>query len=329
MQIHPAIAALRSPSSQQRRASAQTTAAMRRARDSWLDLDQTRRLIDGLERYGTGGRLDDCSELNRVMGDPELAQTWVNTLFAATLKELRAWPFGEAPFRYRVASAFATMQLLEAGEATLTLAAYEPLEGIEEPSSALFSDRHSIELILTGAASGLKHTIALPVGGEGGPVRSERKRWCRGDQIETRPMAEARHIVRVERSLVLLQLTREPLRARPVREVSLATGAVVRTASGDKSASQTVMALSVLGALRAYNSLDVMEETALNLEEDVDVRWEAARQALGLGAVRGMGVLEALAIRDDDPLSQPAIALKEQLLSGLRGSSLTDFQCRS
>ena len=128
-----------------------------------------------------------------------------------------------------------------------------------------------------------------------------------------RARCEARQILKVERSHLLLQLTREPERPAPTRLVSLETGETQHTASGDKSASQAVMALSVLGALKTRASLEGMEETARNLAEDQDVRWEALRQALGLDTACGLKLLTELQDGIDDPLAIPAGALSAQL----------------
>jgi len=218
---------------------------------------------------------------------------------------------GEAPFRFRVSHGLATLQLLTSKGATLSLAVYEPLGGGSNPSeTALFCDRAVDEIVIAGQAKARHHAIMAE-----GMVKSDTIELRPGDTLGLRPLIEMREIVDVERSLVILQLTREPDRPRPTRKVDLQTGAILRIASGDKSASQSVMALSVLGAMKSYGALDVMERTALNAEENLEVRWEAVRQTLGLGAVRGVAVLQNLAKRADDPLRQPAVNLLKQVLT--------------
>ncbi|MEM1195166.1 MAG: hypothetical protein AAGH57_03595 [Pseudomonadota bacterium] len=290
---------------------------MHKAQKGWLDQRRTKRLAADLAQYSAGATLEACSNLAGLMTNLELANEWVNSFLSMMISAHRAVPLSEPPFAFRASPGFATVQLLKKGRATLTLAAYEPLEAVEEPTSAVFSDRSRRELVLKGAAVGLTHEV-LEGGGDadrGANVRTRRMNWHIGDTIETRALIGARHIVRVKRSLLLLQLTREAKQPLPVREVELASGVVTRMASGDKSASQAVMALGVLGALRAYSALDVVHQTALNPDEDPEVRWEAVRQALGMGAVRGMEILETLVKRTDDALSKPATALKEQLVT--------------
>lgn len=318
MLVHPAIAALRRQTASQRRANQNHASVMHKAQDSWLDQKSTERFAADLAQYSAGAKLEACSNLAGLMTNLELANEWVNSFLSMMISAHRAVPLSEPPFAFRASPGFATVQLLKKGRATLTLAAYEPLEAVEEPTSAVFSDRSSRELVLKGAAFGLTHEIVDSGSGEAAQdasVRTRRMNWHIGDTIETRALIGARHVVRVKRSLLLLQLTREAKQPQPVREVELASGAVTRTASGDKSASQAVMALAVLGALRDYSALDVIHQTALNPDEDPEVRWEAVRQALGLGAVRGMEILETLVKRTDDALSKPAAALKEQLVT--------------
>ena len=114
--------------------------------------------------------------------------------------------------------------------------------------------------------------------------------------------------------MLILRLTREPKRPAPTRLVDLTTGQTSRTASGDKSASQAVMALNVLGALRDDGARDATQKPAPKREEDADLRWEAARQALALGPVRGLSILAQLADRSGAALANPARALRATLL---------------
>ena len=113
--------------------------------------------------------------------------------------------------------------------------------------------------------------------------------------------------------MVLLQLSREPERPRATREIDLVTGNTIRMASGDKSASQAVMALAVLGSLEYEQAVTALEKTALNDHEDADVRWEAVRQCLARDARTGMCLLANLASRKGDALSGPARALNTDL----------------
>lgn len=326
--MHPAIAALRSPRASQRRAradyvaksaansntpppdAAQNAASMQVVREQWLARPEIERAAAELAHYASGADLEQCPALGALICDHSTARGFADTLFAQVLPALVSVSLGEAPFRFRNSRGLSTIQLLEAGGAKLCLTAYEPLEPEAAPRSALFADREAHEIVVSGAAEGLVHQLDAK-----GAPRSEACAWQAGDTIRVRAETEARQVLRVTRSLTLLQLTREPQHPAPTREVSLDTGETVRSASGDKSASQAVMALGVLGALREYEALSVMEQTARNPKEDAEVRWEAVRQTLGLGPVRGLDLLADLASAPGDPLAPPASVLREQLLS--------------
>ncbi|MEO0699120.1 MAG: hypothetical protein AAFY81_05300, partial [Pseudomonadota bacterium] len=294
----------------QRRAVAANKAAMEQAHKAWLDRADICRVREELSRYGSGAELEACEALRSLTHDHERAAAFVEALIGPTLGVLQTHPLAEVPYRFKVSQGLATLQVLDASGATLSLLAYEPLEDAQAPQSALFSDRDINDIVVSGSAHGVVHTL-----GEAGAMSSRSMHLAPGDCLATKARIGVRRILRVERTLLLLQLAREPQRPRPVREIALDTGVELRTASGDKSASQAVMALSVLGALKDYGALNVMHAAALNRDEDPDVRWEAVRQTLGLGAMRGLEALDTLARREDDPLSAPALALRDQLLA--------------
>ncbi|MEM6856674.1 MAG: hypothetical protein AAF559_02295 [Pseudomonadota bacterium] len=308
--MHPAIAALRGTNTPQRRAINQTKEAMEEAHKAWMQRADICQVREELIRYGSGADLEACEELKSLTRDHKRAAAFSEGLVGSTLGVLKTHPLGETPFRFKVSKGLATLQVLQASGATLSLLAYEPLEDAQPQTSALFSDRDVHDMVVSGCAHGAVHTLD-----QAGAVSSRPIRLAAGDSLATTARISVRHIVRVERTMLILQLTREPKRPKPVREIALDTGVELRTASGDKSASQAVMALSVLGALRDFGALDVMHATALNRDEDLDVRWEAVRQTLGLGPLRGLEVLDTLARRVIDPLSAPALALKNQLIA--------------
>lgn len=315
MHVHPAIAALRGTPASQRRpgigeADQTQLARPKSVRDAWLAEPLVQAVLRGLRSYGAGAPLRECQALSEALFLHNAAATLVDGLFHNLLSVLRDYPLGEAPFRSKVSEGLATVQILESAGAVLSLAAYEPLEGAQAPDTALFSDREVHEIVLSGKASCARHTWI----GEG-HLESKALNLSAGDTIALQSQRQARQILNVQTSLLLLQLTREPTRPAPTRQVSLETGTTLRTASGDKSASQSVMALGVLGAIGDYSALPAMEDTALNMSEDPEVRWEAARQRLGLGPKRGLILLGTLARRKDDALCAPAGALMAQVLT--------------
>jgi hypothetical protein len=89
---------------------------------------------------------------------------------------------------------------------------------------------------------------------------------------------------------------------------------LIKSASGDKTASRDMLALGVLGALAYSPSLDAMERTARDDDRAPDLRWEAVRQSLALDPARGFAMLNRLAERASDELREPAKRLRHQLL---------------
>jgi hypothetical protein len=298
--------------------------ALDTARRIWLARPDTVAVRRALERYAHGAVLSQCSVLRDLMVDRPTGLGLVETLITPVSNALKLDPMSEAPFRFRVSRGFARLELLRHEGASLNLAVYEPLERKNEAASSfsaspfstsnvstsvIFSDREVHELVLAGKGSGFiyRHT------GEGA-LSSEARLWSAGDTIRCTDHGQTREILQVERALLLLELAREPQRPAPVREVALDTGETLRTASGDKSASEAMMALSVLGTLGDDSALEVMECMALKREEAPDLRWEAVRQALALDARRGLDLLGRLAAGGPDPLAQPALSLRARLL---------------
>ncbi len=287
----------------------QSAKALRNAREAWLARPQTAAVFDQVASYAAGAKISACPALEALMCNRGEARAFIETLVLPIINALKVHPFGEPAFRFRVSSGLARIELVRRARATLSLAVYEPLAQAIEPASAFFSDREVHEIVIEGEASGLRHHYA----GEG-VISSIGQTWRAGDRISLVDQVHARQVLRVERAFVLLELAREPARPAPAREVDLETGRTTRLASGDKSASQAIMALSVLGALGDSGAPDAMENIALRHDEAEDVRWEAVRQALALEPARGLAILAKLAAQAADPLAQPARSLRASLL---------------
>ncbi|MEO0464487.1 MAG: hypothetical protein AAF127_15265 [Pseudomonadota bacterium] len=315
MRIDPAIRTLRDGGAQalphpQRSRAYAVQAHMAAAQRDWLE-SQPAQLTDDFRAYADGAELRDLPCLSRLMMRPCEARNLVASLNTAMLAALRHEPLGEVPFRFKMSTGLATLQILHCSRAVLSLAVYEPVRGpVEAPDTAVFVDREQTEIVVSGRAAGVRHTFE-----PGSPVKTERCDWAAGDWMTLTPGAETRQVLSVKSALVMLQLTRDPERPKPSREVLLATGHEAQRASGDKAASQALMATAVLGALGATNALDVLAETALARAEEPDLRWEAVRQSLSLDAAAGKALLDKLAARADDPLAQPASALRAHLFA--------------
>jgi len=135
-----------------------------------------------------------------------------------------------------------TLLIMQAGARWLS--AYEPLHHGARPESALFVDQERREIVIEGRARGQVHRL----NGEGA-LTSRAVKWQTGSVIGTKARIETRQVTDVDETLVLLQLTRSPRKPAPTRQIALGNGQTLALASGDKSASEAVMALAVLGAM--------------------------------------------------------------------------------
>ncbi|MBV7259531.1 hypothetical protein [Erythrobacter crassostreae] len=314
MKIHSDIAALRSDPVSQRRIAGR----MRKAKQVWQDDTWTARILEDLRAYGAGCSIENCPELTAITNDHALAtdfaEFWMNGFASA----LRDEPLGEVPFLYRSAAGFSSMRIAAAGRAAINLVVYERCQDEARGSamSALFVDSESHEMVLTGTASATFHAVSDGNGGRP-TIRTKELKLSPGDQLSLNGLQESRQINSVDGSMVMLQVSRVPDKPAPSLEYRLSDCALIKTVSGDKSASQRFVALGVLRELGggSARSLEAMQNTALNKNEDIEVRWEAVRHCLAADTKRGWALLDRLIVDADDDLTQPALRLREQLVA--------------
>ncbi|MEO1490147.1 MAG: hypothetical protein AAFR88_12045, partial [Pseudomonadota bacterium] len=282
MIVDPAIAALRRDQAMQRRIAER----MERTAAAWRSLVQVDAIEQDIARYARGEALGDCARLAAIMENHAAAARFVDGFVTSMIAALHHEPLGEVCFSYTCAGGLSRIHLISTDQAALSVLAYEPLEHrAGSPVSAVFADRESVEIVVSGAGSGAFHALK-----RGGALQSKNRSFAAGDQMVCRAGSETRQIHSVSETLVILQLTRDAQPAGPTREVDLNNGKVLKTASGDKAASQALMAMAVLGAIGHHDAFDIMEQVALTAHEDADVRWEAVRQTLAMDAGRGLAL---------------------------------------
>lgn len=305
MFIDARIKALRSDPASQRRVSEQMAASLA----EWHGQAAIADLRRELAAYSQAGVLGECKALEKLVSNHSCAANFVATVTGQFTAALRTEPLGEAPFRHSGGEGLSRLQLLRAGCAVLSLCAFEPRDWSGEPETVQFVDCESHEIVVAGEARGRFYRR------EGGAIREEEAHWRAGDRIVRAPDLEARHLLTVERSLLLLQLTRVPERPGPSKEFALSDLALIRQTSGDRRASEQVMALAVLGAMGAADSVPAIAAFAQDAEHDLDARWEAVRQLLALDTGAGFDMVCKLALRAGDALAAPARTLREQLVA--------------
>ena len=282
------------------------------AQRDWFSQDLTRALGRDLAVYAEGAALADLPTLSQLLCDLGSARSLTQSVIERFTAALRDEPLGEAPFRHSSTPGFCRLQMMQSGGVVLSLCAYEPVESIQTSLAVQFADCELHEILLAGSAQGYTHRL-VEAGAGGLRVQSHAQVWSAGDTIAPSARTEARHFEGVENTLLVLQLIRTPPHPQPTREIRLSDGALFREASGDRKASEQVMALGVLGALGKPETLKPMREFARDMRKDHNARWEAVRQVLAMDTATGFRLLCELAVHAGDPIAQPARALKEYL----------------
>ena len=262
-----------------------------------------------LAEYSASGELAAHPALRGLMRGLATAQGFVAATTAHFSAALATEPLGEIPFRHGSGQGFWRLQLLQAGGATLSLGVCDPDPSPGQPETARFADCARDEIVLAGSARGWLHRRSRATGA----IRTRALQLQAGARIRARPGCTARRMGAVAAPLLLLQLTRVTPAPGPICEYRLADGAKLREASGDKRASEQVMALAVLGAMQCSAARGPMAAFASDRARDRDARWEAARQLLALDSARGFALLCGLAQDPGDPLAAPARDLRDAL----------------
>ncbi|KWV90559.1 hypothetical protein [Erythrobacter sp. YT30] len=314
MQVHPAIAALRADRAAQRVMQEEFLDAL----EPWQTHANTIAIRKDVEAYAEGRPLKDCVKLDRLLSDAVFATAFVQVWQRSMIAALRQYPLGIPTFAHRGADALANIILMAKGNASLGITVYEEANTVRKPKSAVFSDRQMHECVISGSADGVMHEVRQ-CDGIDTLIDTCSVYWRPGAIIVTHGPCEARQVVSVKGAMVVLQLSRQASHPQPTREYSLHDGALIQSASGDKLASQKVMALSVLGAMAARGeapgALQAMVRCANDLNEDADARWEAVRQTLACNPAQGIALLEMIAANTSDPLTLPALHLRDLLRS--------------
>lgn len=306
MRVHPDIAALRGDPVAQRRA----RAAMEAALDGWERDTAVADIKRDFRAFASGTALADLPALASLLTDHSRARDFAAHLVSQFCHALRQERLGEVPFRHRSSEGYARLQIMQTRGAMLSLCVFEPLESATTAQTAQFLDCEMHEIVIAGRAHAMFYRLDDAEG-----IAARKEVWEPGQRTTLHPLRDMRQIVRVEHSLLVIQLTRTPERPAPSREYRIADGALLQTVSGDKRASALVMALGVLGALGQARTLDAIVAFARNRAGDTEARWEAVRQVLAMDAGAGMALLGSLVHDGDDPLAQPATDLAAQLIA--------------
>ena len=300
MQVHPAIAMLRSKGAPQPR----TDAAL----SAWRVRPDVAPVMEELAAYGAGAPLSGLSRLSECIGAEARARGFAASFLVPLMAAQRAEPLAQPRLGCSAAPGIDRVRLGESGRAALTLAVFGRRSSVV-PRSVLFEDCEAFEIVLAGRGQAIRYRQGK------GTMEHTALDCVPGTRIIRTGIGDARQIIAVTRPLLVLQLTREAADPQPSREHALADGGLIKTISACKRHSQRLMALGVLGALAYRPALDAMEQLALDGAEQRDLRWEALRQLIGLDPARGCAVLTRLAEQPYDSLCEAAAKLHRQLLA--------------
>ena len=301
MRIDPAIAALRADRGLQRRAQQATIAAC----DAWRAVPAVADALADLDRFGAGAALEACPALEAIFTTPGAANTLVAPLIAAMAGALTRERFGHPPLRHGFDGSASTLLLARSGRAQLVLHAREP--GSYEFATATFSDALRHQAVLAGEAVA---RIARPAAAG---FQFERLSLKPGVRVALALGSETLLVDHVNRRLVALRLNRVAVEPKATCELALADGRLLRRSSGDIAASRREMMLAVLGRMKCAEAAPTMAAMAREAGEP-SLRWQALRECLALDTAAGFRALVAVARAADDPLCEPAGALRAQLV---------------
>ena len=307
MRIDPAIRALRGDRARQRLAQA----GVREVKSAWLALPRTQRLARDLESYGKGRPLAGCEDLSALFDHKQvgLFDHLVEQMIAALARE----PLARIPFSHTCKPGFAALQLLESGNAALSLVLYDAGANgrVARARSIAFQDCERHELVLAGSAViRIVQRSSRPDGGAMFDCKS--RRLGPGSVLSFDGTRSAKLVDEVETATVILRLSRTPANPCPAEEFDLATGDLLHRATGSKAESQRELAMELLGRMGRTDAAPAIERAAMR--GSADLRWQAVRECLALDTARGFALLSRIAADPADDLSRPAGALRAQLV---------------
>lgn len=297
MRIDPALAALRGDVASQRR----SQAALEAVKARWRT-DAGAGVAEALDRFAQGAKLEECAALAKMLDGSE-AESF-RALLSRWLDCLAREPFGHVPARHQYSEGTGLLQLAASGGAALSLVLHEARPVPDAPRTVSFVDAERHELVLAGEGCAVRYRWS----GRDGDCPDRRRLPLRpGCRVDLQDRHQAKQVVRVARSLVILRLSRVPERPRPSIELRLADGRIVHRATGDRRESCRETAMAVLTAMGRTDAVPALAARATMGEHEG--RWQALRHCLALDSSEGMRLLRMVASDPDDPLQASAAEL--------------------
>lgn len=286
--------------------------------EAWRSLGAGAGLADELSRFAAGAPLAGLPRLGALFAPAGDAADAADDLASAVVEwlvaELAAAPLGQVPLRHQCDRTCATLVLAHCPTATLVLQAVDGAGLARHPAarSASFTATETWERVLAGRASALRVTAAQQ-GRDRAALVSQTVALRAGDMAFRSGKTEARLLTAVPGVLVTLKLQRSDGSGAPSREYALDDGRLLHQAAGSPRDSRLELTAALLGRMERADAAPLLAALAVE-RGSPQLRWQVLRECLALDSGAGFAALAALAGRGDDPLAQPAQALRQQLL---------------
>lgn len=312
MLIRPELQALRSNDAPQRRAQNRLGEALA----AWRVTPMVAAAEQELVRFAGGSALEDLPVLSALFaaGD-QAAGRFCARLLGVFLAELAREPLGQSPLRHFTDNTVSAITIARHGTTALVLQAIDGsgLARRGDPESASFAPCETWEHVLAGEASAEAICIA---GSEAGGVRLERRpqHLAPGTVLHRTGTREVLMLHAIPSTLVTLKLQRRiGGDGCAAHEYALADGTLLHQAAGSPRESRLELCAALLGRMQRSDAAPLLAAMA---EENggPSLRWQSLRECLALDSGAGFGALSRIARRRDDPLGQPASALRDQLI---------------
>lgn len=311
MLIREELQALRSNDAPQRQAQAELCSAV----DAWRASPRYQAIEADLVNFAGGTAPAKLPALSGLFSpDSPAARNLVDRLIATLAGQLEDRPLGQVPLRSSTDGTLSTLVLASAGKAALVVQAVDG-QALARRSAGVtisFAPGETWEHVLSGSAEAELVRIAGPL--PGGAALERTPCVLSPGQINFRDSTcESLQLRRVRATLVTLKLQRRLAEGATSREYRLDDGSLVHQAAASAHESRLELAATLLGRMGRTDAAPLLVAMA---EErgGRSLRWQALRECLALDTAQGFAALCRIAARSDDPLAEPAGALRAHLL---------------
>lgn len=311
MLIRPELQALRGNVALQRQAQMAVQAVVH----AWRTTGPGGQVDAELLRFHHGEALSQLPLFSDLY-DPhsDACHAFLDRILGSLIRQIAEQPLARSPLPCASSDAFVTLMLAQCATTTLSLqyVSGAALAGRPATKSVSLAPRETWERVVSGSAQA-QRIRAREVASDRVVLDFAKVRLDAGEVRYRKGQAEALVLQTVPTSLVQLRLQRRTSMREPAREYSLEDGRMLHQAAGAPRDSRLELTANLLGRMKRRDAAPMLAAMAEELGAD-SLRWQALRECLALDTAIGFRSLCALADCPDDPLRQPAAALRARLL---------------